>query len=292
MQVGTQLHDARRARSLSLGDVSRQTKIQPWVLEALEADRLQELMSPIYVKGFLATYARFLRLAPEPLLAALPWPRPAEPEPEALPPPTPPAVSWSWKLPQIQWPPVPLPLLRRISAVAATAAIVGFIVVQQPFKHLTWPASTPRAATAARKPAAVKVSAKPAPPKPVAEKPAAAKPAAQLAGVAPGVDAVAVKPAVSPTVTLLPTQPLEVEVVARSSTWLQVRADGKLLSQQRLQRGAKERWTARKRLELVLSKPSQVDVFLNGQSISASAITYEGRLLITHYGVARLSGTD
>ncbi|MBI4343540.1 MAG: helix-turn-helix domain-containing protein, partial [Candidatus Omnitrophica bacterium] len=88
MSVGAQLHQARKERKLSLGEVSEQTKIQPWVLEALEGDRLQELMSPIYVKGLLTSYARFLHLQPEPLVSQLVWPAPAAEEVQAqLPPP-------------------------------------------------------------------------------------------------------------------------------------------------------------------------------------------------------------
>ncbi len=283
MSVGARLQQARQERQLSLGDVGRQTKIQSWVLEALETDRLQELMSPIYVKGFLTTYAKFLRLAPEPLLAQLPWPRSAEPEPEseALPPPTPAPIQWSWRMPTL--PRVPLAWLSRLGAVAATVAIVGFIAVRHP---LHWS----RAAAPAAKRAKSSMAAKPAPSKAaVAKKPAAAPAAGpQLASVAPVPEAVTAKPSAPPTITILPTEPLELEVAARASTWLQIRADGKLLTQQRLQRGARERWVARKQIELVVSKPSQVDVLLNGQSLNASAITYEGRLLITHYGVTRL----
>ena len=68
-----------------------------------------------------------------------------------------------------------------------------------------------------------------------------------------------------------------------------MRADGKLLAQQRLQRGAHEQWTAKKRLELVVAHPSQVALTLNGQSISPQAITHQGRLVITHQGVTPLS---
>ena len=74
MTLGARLQQARKARKLSLADVTRQTKIQGWVLETLEADRVPEQMSPIYVKGFLSTYARFLHLDPAPLLAELQWP--------------------------------------------------------------------------------------------------------------------------------------------------------------------------------------------------------------------------
>jgi hypothetical protein len=96
------------------------------------------------------------------------------------------------------------------------------------------------------------------------------------------------KPPELPTLTMLATQPLELQVSAHRTTWIQVRADGKLLTQQRLERGAKEQWTAKKRFELIVAKPSQVELVLNGQPISPLAIAHQGRLLITHHGVTKL----
>jgi hypothetical protein len=69
---------------------------------------------------------------------------------------------------------------------------------------------------------------------------------------------------------------------------VQVRADGKLLTQQRLQRGANERWMAKKQFELIIAKPSQVELTLNGQPISPFLLANRGRLLITHQGITRL----
>jgi len=81
---------------------------------------------------------------------------------------------------------------------------------------------------------------------------------------------------------------LELQVSATRTTWIQVRADGKLLTQQRLPRGSNERWTAKKQFELIVAKPSQVELVLNGQAISPLAIAHQGRLLITHHGVTKL----
>jgi cytoskeleton protein RodZ len=285
MTVGSQLQQARRERKLSLADVTATTKIQPWVLEALESDRLQGMMSPIYVKGFLTTYAKFLRLEPGPLVAQLPWPEP-EPVQEQLPPASPPAIQLPW------------PLLRRLGvAVAVTAVIAGLVVVNP----LRWmprislpslrspklakaPASQPArpvAPPASRRTSVTPVSEPVKPPAP---------PALKLASITPVSEPV--KPPTPPTVTLLATQPLELLVTAHRTTWIKVRADGKLLTQQRLQRGAKERWTAKKTLELIISKPSQVELTLNGQSISPFAIAHQGRVLITHHGVTKLPSED
>ncbi len=245
--VGEQLQRTRQERKLSLTDVTHRTKIQPWVLEALEADRLQELMSPIYVKGFLTTYAKFLDLDPASLIPHLRWPEP-EPAQEPLPPAHEAAWSLAWRAPS--------PLLRRVGpAVALSAALVGLIAVH------------PERWFARLSPSTVN--------------------SPKLASVTTGTD-VAPRPTELPTLTLLATQPLELQVNATRTTWIQVRADGKLLTQQRLPRGSNERWIAKKQFELIVAKPSQVELILNGHPISPLAIAHQGRLLITHRGVTKL----
>ena len=244
--VGEELQRVRQERKLSLADVTQQTKIQPWVLEALEADRLQELMSPIYVKGFLTTYARFLGLDPGSLIPHLRWPQP-EPVQQDLPPAHEAVWSVAWRALR--------PQLRRVGpAVALSAALIGIIAVN------------PGRWFARLSPSTVN------PPK--------------VASVTTGRDAP--KPPELPTMTVLATQPLELQVSATRTTWIQVRADGKLLTQQRLPRGSNERWTAKKQFELIVAKPSQVELVLNGQAISPLAIAHQGRLLITHHGVTKL----
>ena len=71
VSVGAQLKQARTELQLSLKDVTKDTKIQPWVLEALERDQLHATMSPVYVKSFLTTYAKHVRLDPAQLIAQL-----------------------------------------------------------------------------------------------------------------------------------------------------------------------------------------------------------------------------
>lgn len=307
MTVGVRLEQARRERGLSLADVTKATKIQPWVLEALEADRLQEAMSPIYVKGFLATYARFLRLDPTELLAQLRWPQP-EPAQTALPPARPSAPV------RLR---LPLPLLRRVGAAALAASTIAAAVMINPIRWLPpvtlpkWQAPRLASSKPAAGPASVKKSSRPAKGSsaPAAERLAKASPPAVAVRAASASDGPAPKPiqaeqgpklaSLSPIgdsirpspspVAVAPVKPLELTVSARRTTWIQVRADGKLLTQQRLQRGAQERWAAKKRIELIVAKPSQVELMLNGQPISPLVVAHRGRLLITHQGVTRLS---
>lgn len=322
MSVGKELQDARKARQLSLAEVTAATKIQPWVLEALEADKLHDQMSPIYARGFLGSYARFLKLPAEPLLAQIDWPgeqamrqtpaqlqvqaelqkqaavaqaraqspqaaqAPVKAAAAAVAPikvvaPTPakqPELPAALKV-EIPWDRIGAAIARAAKPLAITAAIIGIVVINPlrwlPKISLTKVASAPPTAAA----------------KHATGKKLAAKPAQQpirVASIAPVPTVQLQSPAVAAQATPK-AELLELSVSATKATWIRVRADGKLVSQQRLERGAKEKWMAKKTLDVVVAKPSQVDISLNGQSINPAAIQNEGRLSITHQGIAKLA---
>ena len=60
--VGKYLKAERESQNLSLQEVSESTKIRELLLKALEEDRYDLISSPVYVKGFLDAYARYLGL--------------------------------------------------------------------------------------------------------------------------------------------------------------------------------------------------------------------------------------
>jgi cytoskeleton protein RodZ len=74
---------AREAAGMSLGEAARQLKFAPRQLEALEAGELERLPGGTFVRGMLRSYARLLRLDPEPLLAQI-GDRMAPPDAERL----------------------------------------------------------------------------------------------------------------------------------------------------------------------------------------------------------------
>ena len=69
--IGQRLSEARLARGLSLTDVERQTRIARRYLQAFEADQWDVLPAPVYARGFLRNYARFLGLDDKELVAGL-----------------------------------------------------------------------------------------------------------------------------------------------------------------------------------------------------------------------------
>jgi len=66
--VGSALAEARKAQGLELADIAQQLKFMPRQIESLEAERFEALPGPTIARGMVRTYARFLKLDPEPLL--------------------------------------------------------------------------------------------------------------------------------------------------------------------------------------------------------------------------------
>ena len=69
--IGGELARAREARGLALADVAQSLKFAPRQLEALEAERFDLLPGGTFARGMVRSYARLLKLDPEPLLSRL-----------------------------------------------------------------------------------------------------------------------------------------------------------------------------------------------------------------------------
>ncbi len=66
--LGEILRRAREDLGLDYAQLSEITRLRPPVLEALENEEWDRLTAPVFVKGFLKTYARALRLSEEDIL--------------------------------------------------------------------------------------------------------------------------------------------------------------------------------------------------------------------------------
>jgi cytoskeleton protein RodZ len=69
--VGAELAAARQERGLGLPEVAQQLKFGVRQLEALEADRFDELPGGTFARGMVRNYARLLKIDPEPLVARI-----------------------------------------------------------------------------------------------------------------------------------------------------------------------------------------------------------------------------
>jgi cytoskeleton protein RodZ len=84
-RIGQALREARTERGIALSEAERVTKIRVKFLRAMEEDRWEELPAPVYARGFLSTYARFLGLDDAPLVEEYRRTIEATQEPEPIP---------------------------------------------------------------------------------------------------------------------------------------------------------------------------------------------------------------
>jgi cytoskeleton protein RodZ len=82
--VGATLKQHRDAQKLSIQDVATRMRLDPRVIESLEADDFEALPAALYVRGYLRSYAKVLNLDPSALIAAYDGAAPEEP-PEIVP---------------------------------------------------------------------------------------------------------------------------------------------------------------------------------------------------------------
>ena len=67
--AGARLRQAREQAGLTLHDVAQQTKIQRWILTAIEEGDLSRVPGGIFVRGYVTAYARAVGLDDERLWA-------------------------------------------------------------------------------------------------------------------------------------------------------------------------------------------------------------------------------
>ena len=73
--TGRMLREAREKLGLTVAEVAGQIKFAPRQIEALEADDFKQLPEIAFLRGFVRSYAKILRLDAEALLANLPQPK-------------------------------------------------------------------------------------------------------------------------------------------------------------------------------------------------------------------------
>jgi hypothetical protein len=71
-ELGNTLSRARRARGITLEDAERDTHVSRRYLQALETEDFTIFPAPVYARGFLRTYSRYLGLNPEELIRIFP----------------------------------------------------------------------------------------------------------------------------------------------------------------------------------------------------------------------------
>lgn len=231
---GEMLQRARTARGLSIADAERALKIRASYLAALEEERFDALPPRAYAKGFIRSYAGFLGIDPQPLLAIFEQVHP-QPRDSGSPPvvdiPIEPAVA-------------PSPLRRFLTyalvvvGVAVVALLYGFYAKISEFARSSPP--PPSAAT-------------PAPDGGVGVPP-------QVPPGGPGIVPASPGP-------VAPGDGLVLALAIKERTWVRVVVDGEEAFSGVLDEGQAQTFQAKKRIELRLGNAGGVEVTLNGQPL-------------------------
>ena len=101
--LGSWLRTRREERGYDLDRVERDTRISRGYIEAIEREQYDTLPAPVYARGFVRSYARYLGLDEDEALGKMPGELPRPPGLEPLPglrrregPPAIPALPWRW----------------------------------------------------------------------------------------------------------------------------------------------------------------------------------------------------
>ncbi len=269
--LGEEFRSAREARSLSLSDVAERLHIRSVYLAAIEDEAWHVIGAPVYVRGFMRTYARFLGLDPEAAVARFAAAVPAG----------------SHRLHQARVSPAASgnaaekraaaersgPSLAAVLSIVVKRVLVVLFVGYEFYQYKTGlPAVVPAADVSAAPDVAV------APPAADSDTPA------PLAGAAGGGDALSAIPALSPP---SPTAPKAAErglsLHLTETSWLRVTVDGTVVLEGTLPTGAAKTFTG-KVADVRVGNAGGVRIAVNGRTLGplgASGDVVERRFVLS-----------
>ncbi len=293
--LGASLKQQREQRGLELSDLAESTKISLHQLEALEAGDESRLPAPVFIKGFLRTYALEVGLDPVEVLREFNSLTAGRVETVSVPVTARKEPGWG------TWPWVAA-IITVFIVLMACVGVYYFFYWQQPqapaepvavlTEGVEGPAApVPGGDDAGLTPAASETPQEAAPDVAAGESQTPRETPADAPDAA--VDTPAEQPAVEePSATLPepaaePTPPAapaavqaeghELKIVFTAETWVQVLIDGKTLQHGLYRSGMTETWTAKEGFDVRLGNAGGAEVFLDGQSQGVPG--QEGRVI-------------
>jgi len=227
--VGTKLKNLRLQKGLSLEEVHKETKIHLNILKAIEEDSLVNF-SPVYIKGFLKIYCKFLGVDPRDYIADYK-------EPKAK-------ISYVSDLQERPVPSFKMPSFKLFSLramhikpktmVTIILILIFIIGLFNLGKFISFQAN--RVSRRAKLPAVISSKTDFRVPKPKLEN--------------------------LPVVKII-----TLDIHAKENCFIQVRADGRVMFQNILKKGRSESWQAKDKIELSLGNAGVVELEVNGKRI-------------------------
>lgn len=303
--LGDTLREAREKQGLTYKDIEKGTSIRALYIEYIEKGEYDELPGDVYTKGFIRSYANFLKLDANALVQAFTAERHKGAAPAAEQKPAAPKAAQ--EKPQAKKPAAPSaqPAAKPVEKVEKAAKAETIEKVE---KHAEQPAApkqeaAPRKAPVQPKATAVKPQPKQQPKKAPASKPAAPRFTAQdfnepkrsngkliaivaivlvvLAGAVyalSGSDDSAKKPATQQTQQVEAPAPktydgVEVTATFTADCWLEVKADGKTVYEGTLKKGDSQTWKGTDKVTVRVGDAGAVSFSVNGKDLGTAGKT-------------------
>lgn len=259
--IGERLRQERLRRGLDITEIAEYTKINPSMLEAIEADDLEQLPGSFFTRSFVRQYARALGMDENEFEADLKRVTESEQEPEQ-----------EVAAPRVHYEVPPVPAGRSRGPGHSLGALVAFVLIVAACSgiYVLWqrtrePApERPRHKPAATQPAPT-VTPPPAPVPAPSSAPAQTPPAA---GPAPEATAAAPSEVVKSSLAPGQTAAVRLQIQAREEVWVRVVGDRKLLYEGTLKPGQQLRIDGSEYLRARVGRPEGVEITWNGQKLA------------------------
>ena len=256
--LGSYLRSLREAKQASLEDMARSTRVGIRHLEALEEERLADLPSPVFVRGFIRAYCGFLREDPQTALDR--YQSLAGAQAAAAAASAPPRARTTWAMSSVA---VGLALLVVLGA--------SLIALNLAMKR-TGGTSVAATKTDSEESAAPALSSTPSPTPVPAPAPATAPPAKP--GLPPS--SVPEPGRLGSTPTPIPltsavakagsgTGPQRLLIKAVEPSWIRVQTDDGRVVEETLPAGASRQWATERRFVVSIGNAGGVEITINGK---------------------------
>ncbi|WP_302296470.1 RodZ domain-containing protein [Mitsuokella multacida] len=303
--LGDTLREAREKQGLTYKDIEKGTSIRALYIEYIEKGEYDELPGDVYTKGFIRSYANFLKLDANALVQAFTAERHKGAAPAAEQKPA--ATKAVPEKPQAKKSAAPSmqPAAKPVEKAEKAAKAETIEKAEKPAEQLAAPKqeAAPRKAPVQPKAADVKPQPKQQPKKAPASKPAAPRFTAQdfneskrsngkliaivaivlvvLAGAVyalSGSDDSAQKPAAQQTQQVEAPAPktydgVEVTATFTADCWLEVKADGKTVYEGTLKKGDSQTWKGTDKVTVRVGDAGAVSFSVNGKDLGTAGKT-------------------
>lgn len=245
--IGNRLKKAREKKKLTLEDAQKALKIHPSILRALEENKAHELLSPVYVRSFLKTYARYLELNAEKIVGEYSEKHLEKPEQilhldEKK-------LDVAAHIKSIKSLKKYMPMAAKITA-TILALILALFVLRGAFRF-----TKTRIASALNR---IKTAREAGPAATVAQR---------------------------PSINIPRNEPLTLVVKTKEDVWMQVKSDGEVIFKRVLPKENIETWKAKKAIELWVGNAQALELVLNGIPLGSPGRGVKKGILINHKGM-------